>query len=209
MNQPTGSMHVTSLTDTYFSKRKGKNHASSGMQRVYPWLLCISTAIAGIFCFAYITKPIVLTHTKEKTVTLTKTEPAVESKTITQTPSGTFTPPSGQVIPPAQLFTGFEETNIRMQHILDVTSSNGDVHRLVVDVPALYKSRNLRWTQENAAQARLLLKRLEQFQEKSRALRDEGQLLSKEWNALMDSSIPQTILRADSPSLSTNLQMEK
>jgi hypothetical protein len=92
-----------------------------------------------------------------------------------------------------------------MQHILDAESASGDIHRIVIDVPALYKSRNLRWSQEDAAQARVLLKRLEDYQEKSRTLRDEGSLILIDWNKLMDASVPNQVLRADSPSVSTNL----
>ncbi len=216
MKQPHGSIHVTSLTDSYFAKRRARqNDAASGSQRLYPWLLLASTAIAGIFCFAYITKPVFLTQSQEKPALAEKTaspakpaNPVIE-KTGPITQGNPPLPLTTEIIPPAPLSTGYEETNIRMQHILDVSSTNGDVHRLVVDVPALYKSRSLRWTQGDAAQARLLLKRLEQFQQKSRDLQNEGQQLSREWNALMDASIPQTTLRADSPSLSTNLQTEK
>jgi hypothetical protein len=92
-----------------------------------------------------------------------------------------------------------------MQHILDAQSASGDVHRIVIDIPALYKSRNLRWSQDDAAQARILLKRLEDYQEKSRTLRDEGSIILTDWNKLMDGSVPNQVLRADSPSLSPNL----
>ena len=92
-----------------------------------------------------------------------------------------------------------------MQHILDAEGSNGDIHRIVIDVPALYKSRNLRWSQDDAAHARVLLRRLEDYQEKSRGLREEGSLILADWNKLMDASTPNQILRADSPSVSSNL----
>lgn len=186
-------------------------------QRLYPILLLASTAIAGLFCFAYITKPVVPVYSNGvepapgasdpigNVTTTGVTNPVLPGNNLPGTKPTTQPPATKQQLPPAPLTSGFEETNIRMQHILDAESSSGDIHRIVIDVPALYKSRNLRWSQEDAAQARLLLKRLETYQEKSRSLRDEGESILGDWNKLMDSSIPNQILRADSPSISTNL----
>ena len=70
----------------------------------------------------------------------------------------------------------------------------------------LYQSRNLRWTPAEVAEARELLIRLADYQEKSRTLRLEGAELLDSWNRLIERSIPATDLRADSPTLPTNQQ---
>lgn len=106
----------------------------------------------------------------------------------------------------ASLASDFEETNIRIQHVLDAEFPSGDVSRIIVDVPVLYRSRSLRWTQEQTTQARTLLDRLGAYQEQIRSLRGEGNQLLEEWNGLISESIPSVALRADSPSLPTNQQ---
>ena len=88
--------------------------------------------------------------------------------------------------------------------MLDAESPNGEIDRIIVDVPVLYRSRNLRWSQQDAAEARRLLDRLSIHQEKTRTLRDEGTALLDSWNRLMETSIPSEALRADSPSLPAN-----
>ncbi len=189
---------------------------SPKIQRLYPLLLLASTAVAAIFCFAYITKPVVVNNSSiPETIGISNPSiaPPVKPVVKTESPSNNLPglkpkeqpPITKQALPSAPLTSGFEETNIRMQHILDAESASGDIHRIVIDVPALYKSRNLRWSQDDATQARVLLRRLEDYQEKSRALREEGSLILADWNKLMDASAPNQILRADSPSLSSNL----
>lgn len=190
-----------------------RRSANTKAQRIYPLLLVFSTAVAGAFCFAYITKPVVAADPASAPIASVSnpSTPAAPAKVTTPPADLAATKPknnnsnSKQQLPPAPRSTGYEESNIRMQHILDAESASGDIHRIVIDVPALYKSRNLRWTQEDAAQARVLLKRLEDYQEKSRALRDEGGLILQDWNKLMDASVPNQVLRADSPSVSSNL----
>lgn len=183
---------------------------STKTQRLYPWLLLASTTIAGVFCFAYITKPVIAIYPSDSKIS-SESKPAVLSDPSKKA-GGSNAANSGnpvanriQALPQAPVTSGFEETNIRMQHILDAESSSGDIHRIIIDVPALYQSRQLRWSQEDAAQARLLLQRLEAYQEKSRNLRDEGEIILQDWNKLMDASVPNQILRADSPSVSSNL----
>lgn len=186
---------------------------STTVQRLYTCLLLSSTAIAALFCFAYITKPVVVTYSSDSEnpsisdpiAQIPVTKQLAPSNTLPGVKPKKNTPTTKRELPPAPRTSGFEETNIRMQHILDAESTSGDIHRIVIDVPALYKSRNLRWSQDDAAHARVLLERLEQYQEKSRTLRDEGKLILEDWNKLMDASVPHQILRADSPSVSSNL----
>jgi len=102
--------------------------------------------------------------------------------------------------------TAFEQTNLRVQHILTAEAPGGHVSKIDIDVPVLYQSRNLRWTPEEVLEARELLSRLADYQEKSQTLRAEGVVLLNAWNHLVEKSIPGSELRADSPSLPTNQQ---
>ncbi len=213
---PSLPIHPTSGSFSNSNRRTG----SCRIQRAYPWMLFASTAVAASFCLAYITKPVILpnpsttdrpTRNALKEVAANLPAPAPASEKLLPDPSrlpgDSINPEPGSAIekPPAVSLTAeFEETNIRVQHILDAESPTGDVSRIIVDVPVLYRSRNLRWTQAEATQARELLARLTEHQEKTRALRDEGKALLNDWNSLMGASIPSNALRADSPSLPSN-----
>lgn len=207
-----------STTPASFSTANRRS-ASLSVQRVYPWLLFASTAIAATFCLAYITKPVILANPS-----LEALEPGQKHVASSGSPDQGILPKeilpdpdrlpgdpgsatsenAGGKRPAASQKSDFEETNIRVQHILDAESASGEVDRIIVDVPVLYRSRNLRWTQEEAAEARELLQSLTAHQEKIRNLRDEGALLLESWNRLMESSVPSDALRADSPSLPSN-----
>lgn len=100
----------------------------------------------------------------------------------------------------------FEQTNLRIQHILTAEAPGGHLSKIDLDVPVLYQSRNLRWTAAEVTQARELMARLADYQEKSRSLRSEGVELLESWNHLIERSIPAGALRADSPTLPTNQQ---
>ncbi|MBC7980106.1 MAG: hypothetical protein H7Y36_06040 [Armatimonadetes bacterium] len=191
------------------------------IQRIYPWLLFASTGVAAIFCLAYITKPFinaapsVLPSSVNLEVATENNKPVPPVEKLI--PSGNSLPgeggqaakqsplsPAAKTSPTSATASDFEETNIRIQHVLDAESTTGDLSRIVIDVPVLYQSRNLHWTQKEAGKARELLARLTSYQEKSRELRDEGTQLLSDWNTLMADSIPLQVLRADSPSLPGN-----
>ena len=108
--------------------------------------------------------------------------------------------------PPRQAGTPFEQTNLRIQHILTAEAPGGHRAKIDIDVPVLYQSRNLRWTTTEVATARDLLIRLANYQERTRILRSEGVELLDSWNQLIEQSIPAADLRADSPTLPTNQQ---
>lgn len=210
---PSLPIHPTTGSFSSTNRRTG----SCRIQRAYPWMLFASTAVAATFCLAYITKPVILPNPSptdspaQKEVAANVPAPSAVSEKFlpdpTSLPGDAKLPEPGSALenPPAvSLTTEFEETNIRVQHILDAESPSGDVSRIIVDVPVLYRSRNLLWSQEEAAKARALLARLSEHQEKTRALRDEGKVLLNDWNTLMGASIPSNALRADSPSLPSN-----
>lgn len=188
------------------------------VQRIYPWLLFTSTAVAAVFCLAYITKPVILTASAplpelpllpttppsaafppESETSLLPGDAALPGDPSRPSPGSTAGSPA-----PSSSETTFEDTNLRIQHVLDATSATGESNRIFVDVPVIYESRTLRWSSEEATEARELLARLNEHQERIRELSEEGSSLLAAWNHLMDGSIPAEVLRADSPSLPMN-----
>lgn len=194
-------------------------------QRVYPWLLVIATCVSGFFCYLYITKPVFYpaptsvpptalslppgpTPTLEKTAEkrpLASLAPAVAGPLSDRLPGD---PASRSSISAPNSKPGsanlFEETNFQVQHVITAEAPNGIVKRLDFKVPVLYRSRDLRWTKAEVANARELLGRLADYQEKTRALKAEGAALSIAWNQLVEKSIPNVGLQADSPTLPSN-----
>lgn len=192
------------------NRRTSTSHA-------YPWLLFTSTSVAALFCFMYITKPVIQTvhSTPENPVVSKPIPPAtdsvlppVQNRLPDVKPSGKASSRDAGVSAGAtpSTFTAFEQTNLRIQHILTAETPGGHLAKIDLDVPVLYQSRNLRWTPTEVAEARGLLTRLTDYQEKSRMLRAEGAELLDSWNRLIEHSIPTGILRADSPTLPTNQQ---
>ncbi|GAA5131441.1 hypothetical protein JIN84_06725 [Luteolibacter yonseiensis] len=184
--------------------------------RAYPWLLVTSTAVAALFCMMYITKPVIETAPSPKAVpAATEIQPFPPQETAllprqNHLPGDAAASPAATAIrkaaPPTPPATAFEQTNLRIQHILTAETPGGHLAKIDLDVPVLYQSRNLRWTAAEVADARKLLARLADYQEKSRLLRTEGAELLDAWNRLIGNSIPAVDLRADSPSLPTNQQ---
>ena len=197
--------------------------------RAYPWLLLASTSVSAIFCFMYITKP-VFPVTPSLTIKpvaaqprLTPDQPATQPATQpalsllpsarqlpgdTQAPRPAANPPQRdnphRDLPASPVASAFEETNLHIQHILTAETPDGDLSRIVLNVPVLYQTRTLGWTHDAVAESRELLKRLDTYQENTRILREEGIKLLAAWNRLVERSIPTSSLRADSPSLPAN-----
>lgn len=197
------------------------------IHRAYPFLLLASTAVACFFCFMYITKPVIQVGGNPSPSVQPKA-PAVQSPLFP--PAAPVSPTGGAPLasarPQPSLLPGtdklpgdptsgrpvlvqakaspFEETNLSVQHVLTAQAPAGDLCRLVLDVPVIYQSRQLRWTEKDVLQARQLLTRFADYQEKSLALRSEGMSLLHDWNQLISHSIPAADLRADSPTLPSN-----
>lgn len=196
------------------------------VQRAYPWLLVASTALAAVFCGLYLNKPVIIASGGPgPSVTATAPAPpfpalasaAPKKPADSLMPRGSDLPgdtSKPQAADPRRLASAeagpegaFEETNLRIQHVLKAQGPAGeDLGKIMLEVPVLYRSRALRWTPEDVTQARDLMARISNYQEASRMIRDEGQKLLGEWNALVGESIPAPVLRADSPSLSSELQ---
>lgn len=217
--------------------------------RAYPWLLLLSTAMAAVFCFMYITKPEFplvaplgvnpmasagkpLVVPEKPAIAQPLTVPDKATTAPPTTAPDQATPPVASMLPNAERLPGdahpaiatnpphdanpppalagstpspiFEETNLHIQHVLTAATPGGDLSRIVLNVPVLYQSRSLGWTESEVAESRELLKRLATYQENSRALREEGSGILTAWNHLVELSIPTPVLRADSPSLPAN-----
>lgn len=192
------------------------------VQRAYPWLLLTSTALAALFCGLYMTKPVIVAG-RQPGPAATANSPAPALASIQPDPADSLLPRAGalpgditkpQPADPRRLASAqagpenaFEETNLQIQHVLKAQGPNGeDLGKIDLKVPVLYRSRALRWTPEEVAKARELMVRIGNYQEASRIIRNEGNSLLAEWNTLVGSSIPTAVLRADSPSLTGDLQ---
>ena len=201
-----------------YSKANRRAGSSCTLHRAYPWLLFVSTGIAATFCLMYISKPIIYAAQEEKSSYLDSPKrslPAVDGVKSSIMPDQNSLPGDAEKISvttnqarealsQSQSTTSFEQTNMRIQHILTAETPSGDLARIDIDVPVLYQSRSLRWTPLEVAEARGLLARLADYQEKSSSLRAEGAALLASWNHLIDQSIPSSELRADSPTLPAN-----
>jgi hypothetical protein len=197
------------------------NRRATG-QWIYPLLLIISTAFAALFCVLYITKPVISTGQPSAQNSAPKGDDAAESEPLlvdsnkvadSLLPQADALPGDAAVKPLADARSlaaesgsksTYEETNLQIQHVLSARGPAGeDLGKINLKVPVLYRSRALRWTPDEIEQARNLVRRIEGFQENSRMVRDEGAKLLSEWNALVGTSIPIAVLRADSPSISS------
>ncbi len=198
------------------------NHRTAQTPVIYPLLLLTSTALAAAFCFLYISKPL-LAPPLPPIIKAAAPAPAAAPVAAVAAPASllpdakhlpgdapavpTRQPESASLrraLPGGSTATAFEETNLRIQHVLTAEAPGGDVSRIVLDVPVLYQTGMLTWSPSEVAESRKLLKSLTDYQEKTRALRDEGAVLLAAWNRLVERSIPTPVLRADSPALSAN-----
>lgn len=184
------------------------------VNRAYPWLLLLSTLAAALFFVMYITKPIIIEGQVDDSgnpITLgnsNSNNPSLlpnANKLPGENPShDTASKKANHTHLTPPVIGKFEETNLRVQHILSAEAPGGFTGRIDVDVPVLYQSRQLRWTPDEVSEARDLLAKLTNHQSKARQLRSEGADLLKSWNQLLEKSIPAPHLRADSPSVPRN-----
>ena len=205
------------------SPRPSGNRRSpqASVNQAYPWLLVASTAVAVFFGFMYINKDVVVAPTAADQADATNTGegdsstqgdrsllPEGDSLPGEHTASGTGgtagTGDSTQNLTTAPIHSSYEETNMRMQHILTATANDGSISRIDLEVPVLYRSRQLRWSPAEVARAEDLMIQLMEYQDRSRQLRAQGEKLLTDWNALIGQSIPASRLRADSPSIPAN-----
>lgn len=204
------------------SPAPNRRAAACPVQRAYPWLLVTSTTLAALFCGLYMTKPVIVAG-RQPGPAATANSPAPVFASSQPKTADSLLPRSGalpgdvtkpQPADPRRLASAqegpenaFEETNLQIQHVLKAQGPGGeDLGKIDLKVPVLYRSRALRWTPEEVAKARDLMVRIGHYQEASRMIRDEGSSLLAEWNTLVGNSIPTAVLRADSPSLTGEVQ---
>jgi hypothetical protein len=203
------------------SPAQNRRAPAAAAQRAYPWLLVTSTVLCATFFTLYLTKPVIAAGVAPS-VSANELDPPPPPS---PSPAGAK-PQDSALLPNSHSLPGdkgskpvaadprrlgsvaagsaasFEESNLRVQHVLNARGPAGeDLGKVTLEVPVIYASRTLRWTPEEIARARDLQVRIGDYQEKSRALREEGRMLMEQWNALMADSIPSEVLRADSPTL--------
>lgn len=98
----------------------------------------------------------------------------------------------------------YEQTNYKVQHIIDVELANAKQERVTVEVPVLYQSRGMRWGTAEIGEARRVLRALEIYRDRVKQLKQDGQNIQTAWEKLLLKSQPVDALRADSPSLPEN-----
>lgn len=210
-SEPLPRTHSTASDQTLEigSSVPSANHrrSSSPTQSPYPWLLIASTSLAGLFCYLYLTKPVVggppvaSEPPRQSGPAATQLKPEVAAENL---PTSNPEPIAPAALPQS---TGgpFEETVLRMQHVVVASGpKDEDLGRLTIEVPVAYESGTIHWSREDVVKARSLLARIGTYQSKALALRDEAVSLISEWDELMIRSIPETTLRADSPTLPEN-----
>jgi hypothetical protein len=189
--------------------RQGSPHAPSDLPVTHSALLFLSTAVAALFCYLYLTKPTVISMENPNIplTTPTATRSAEPTQPITEAIAAPVAPPATLKPAPvakAPMHGAWEETNLHVQHVLTAEATGGRTDRIELNVPILYQCRTLRWTDEEVVAARHIHEQLVRHQEQSRLLREQGRQLLASWNELITRSIPNEALRADSPSLPDN-----
>lgn len=183
-----------------------RRRQSGPLRHAYPYLLAISTLLAGTFGFLYLTKTVSPAPPAMPAAPLAPDGPGATDG-ITSAP-GDATPSRIAVAPeniPVPGKPPFEHTNLHIRHRLAATGpGDQDLGRIEVEVPALYRSGTVRWNTEDVAKVRSLLRRIGYQHQRSRELREEAVALVTEWDELVIRSIPALSLRADSPSLPEN-----
>ena len=197
-------------------------------------MLGVSVCLSGVLCWMYVTKPVlvILGETPAAPREEAGTAEGVSSSEHAQA-SGKHTdsqlipsddalpgvdvagggdsakPKKSQPIDPRQIIalgdgSGWETTNARVQHILSADAGNGDVTKIVLNVPVLYQTRTMRWTPTDVKKAREVLTRMMVYESNLSKVKQEGKLLLFDWNRLLEKTVPASALRADSPSLPYN-----
>ncbi|MFK7910268.1 MAG: hypothetical protein AB8F34_06655 [Akkermansiaceae bacterium] len=100
--------------------------------------------------------------------------------------------------------SGWEKTNLKVQHILSADAGTGENEKIVINVPVLYQTRSMRWTPDKIEKAQDVLARLMLYERSLSNLRKDGEDIVADWNAIIRDTVPASALRADSPSLPYN-----
>lgn len=208
------------------SSRSRANARTGRVDPAYHWLLIASLLLSSILCWLYVTKPVIVQNipdadAKAGSETSAASGEGGPSMVAALMPSSDALPGElssanhmpkkispGALAAPSSANSpfspGWESTNLKVQHILSADTGGDEMETIILDVPVLYESRSLRWTHDDIAKARKLMQRLVVYETNLNQLRIEGQEILQDWNQLIESTMPATALRADSPSLPHN-----
>ncbi|BDS08506.1 hypothetical protein NT6N_35460 [Oceaniferula spumae] len=155
-------------------------------------------------------------HSGDETAALVPSDDVLPGGPVNNGPNKPGTPDSGSPvsIDPQKLAamtgdaseagSGWESTNLKVQHILSADSGNGELEKIILDVPVRYQTRTMRWTPTDVEKARSVLARLMIYERDLHNLRIQGKSILSDWNELLEQTVPAEALRADSPSIPYN-----
>lgn len=110
--------------------------------------------------------------------------------------------PGEQVNPSA-----YEPTGLTVNRVFVAADQEG--RKISMNVPVFYETRLLGMEKDRQHAAARLLQKLDDFQKRVAAMQKEGSELLKEWNEIVNASVPKELLMADSPSLVENQGTDK
>ena len=202
---------------------------SSPLNKAYPWLLGASVCLSGVLCWMYVTKPVIVSSStiapvaeqsldSDPDTTMVEPVKAIisqpdlvpssdalpgENPSLMPSKKPAIASSTGQN-PLANAGVSWENTNLKVQHILRADTGNGEIEKIILDVPVRYETRTMRWEKEDIADARNILSQLMVYERDLNNLRQQGKSILKDWNLLLERTVPATVLRADSPSIPYN-----
>ena len=103
----------------------------------------------------------------------------------------------------------YEQTNYTIQHVLDAQYGDTSQERITIEVPVLYQTRGMRWGPNEIQEASRILRAMEIYKGRVTQLKNDGHNIQKAWENLLTRSQPVSALRADSPSLPSNTQLNE
>ncbi len=99
---------------------------------------------------------------------------------------------------------GFEPTNLKVQQAVVVELSDGQLQKILLEIPVLYQSRELKMNPQRVSELRQLRDQVVNHHTKLRDLRSEGAMLLSAWNQFLKKTTPIPALRVDSVTLPSN-----
>lgn len=171
--------------------------SSDYLQQLYPILLAGSVLLAGLFCFLYITKPVVVkaastlepaqSEVLDEQQLTDRLMPWPDAEPVLQAED--FLMPLDSSIDGGEERPGFEKTNLKMQQVFLIEGEGFDKEKLVVEHDVAYSSRLLRWDAEKVRKARLLKQEMVRHLNDVRIVRENGDYLMNEWESLDRKSV--------------------
>ncbi|MDP0491991.1 MAG: hypothetical protein Q7Q71_13155 [Verrucomicrobiota bacterium JB023] len=197
------------------------------LNRFYPPLLCLSTFLTALFFWLYLTKPVIVSPNQSSPnptstaatspVSGASEEQGMEPLSPLNEPEqeGVLQPfPDQHLLPGEEVISTsevagkeaggaslLEETKLKMRHSVLVDSGVIPMDRYDFEVPVFYEGRTMVWEQEQIESFRLLAKEMERHLEDVKIVRENGERLMLEYQALVRAGMPVEALLPDSFSL--------